>query len=237
MRKGPKQSACHDRAERNDPNGSCLFENEEVAIRPQAGAAVEEQELLAERFCEREKELSTFVFFLYGYTKTGKNCGEEESVPERARAAFHDYQSANAGWEVQIKLEKHACNLKVGADNANDDGVEGHFGGATGGTGGAGGSGVTISDHVCDVFFVFGYHVVRTVEIIPHKKGKQQHGQHDGTKEQGTRVSSIWARLARLSSALSSVAVGCLWRWTKKLATKFRSVRVMSRSTSTATKR
>ena len=47
LRERPKQSACHDRAERNDPYAGHLLENEEVAIRTQAGAAVEEQELLA----------------------------------------------------------------------------------------------------------------------------------------------------------------------------------------------
>ena len=47
LRERPKQSACHDRAERNDPYAGHLLENEEVAIRTQASAAVEEQELLA----------------------------------------------------------------------------------------------------------------------------------------------------------------------------------------------
>ena len=47
LRERPKQSACHDRAERNDPYAGHLLENEEVAIRTQASATVEEQELLA----------------------------------------------------------------------------------------------------------------------------------------------------------------------------------------------
>ena len=59
LRERPKQSACHDRAERNDPYAGHLLENEEVAIRTQASAAVEEQELLAVKKIvgeEKEKE-------------------------------------------------------------------------------------------------------------------------------------------------------------------------------------
>ena len=62
MHERPKQSTRHDRAERNDPNTGHLLENKEITIRAQAGAAVKEKELLAERFVnkinkkEREKE-------------------------------------------------------------------------------------------------------------------------------------------------------------------------------------
>ena len=49
MREGPEQGARHNRAERNDPDRRCLFENEEIAIGTQAGTAVEEKELLAVR--------------------------------------------------------------------------------------------------------------------------------------------------------------------------------------------
>ena len=74
LRERPKQSACHDRAERNDPYAGHLLENEEVAIRTQASAAVEEQELLAARFVRdkqkrRENKLSIFFF---PFTKRAK---------------------------------------------------------------------------------------------------------------------------------------------------------------------
>ena len=56
MRERPKQSTRHNRAERNNPDRRRLLENEEIAIGAQAGAAVEKQELLAERMCEQKKE-------------------------------------------------------------------------------------------------------------------------------------------------------------------------------------
>ena len=55
MREGPEQGARHNRAERNDPDRRCLFENEEIAIGTQAGTAVEEKELLAVRDLWGEK--------------------------------------------------------------------------------------------------------------------------------------------------------------------------------------
>ena len=56
MSERPKKAACHDRAERNDPDGRRLLENEEVAIRTQAGSTVEKKELLAGRFVKKKKK-------------------------------------------------------------------------------------------------------------------------------------------------------------------------------------
>ena len=110
------------------------------------------------------------------------------NIPERARTAFHDDQRANTRWETQIKLEEHACDLKVGANDANDDGMEGHFRGGTGGGSTDGGSGGGSTDGgsgggSTDGLIIFWYHVVCSIEVVPDKKGKQKHGEHDGTKE------------------------------------------------------
>ena len=74
MSKRPEQGACHNRAERNDPHACRLLENEEITIGTHAGAAVEEQELLAARFVRdkqkrRENKLSIFFF---PFTKRAK---------------------------------------------------------------------------------------------------------------------------------------------------------------------
>ena len=107
MRERPKQSACHDRAERNDPYAGHLLENEEVAIRTQAGAAVEEQELLAvkkkkkrredtKKKKEKKKSIFNFKnfpnnkFLTASIEKDKQHCREKNNVPERARACFHN---------------------------------------------------------------------------------------------------------------------------------------------------
>ena len=60
---------------------------------------------------------------------------------------------------MQIKLEEHPCDLKVGADDTNDNRVKGHVGV------------VCSSGSVFAVFILNRYHVFRAIKIIPHEKG------------------------------------------------------------------